>query len=90
MTKDEQDNLLDAVAGICLRCFGLAILLLLLWFVFYLAAEKLVYSAHSSFFDITRHEFEVVGYCGSGLVKIFAFVFFLFPYVAIKLVLQKR
>jgi hypothetical protein len=90
MTKDEQNNLLDAVAGVCLWCFVLSMCLLLLWFVFYLGAGNWVYSVHSRFFDITRHEFEVVGYCGAGLVKIAAFLFFLFPYVAIKLILRKK
>ena len=90
MTKDEQNNLLDAVAGVCLRCFVLSICLLLLWFVFYWGAANWVYYIHSRFFYITRQQFEVVGYCGSGLVKIFAFLFFLFPYIAIKLILAKK
>jgi len=85
MNKEEQNSLLEAVAGVCLWCFVLSICLLLLWLLFYLLAGNCVYGVHSRFFDITRHEFEVVGYCGSGLVKIAAFLFFLFPYVAIKL-----
>ena len=90
MTKEEQNNLLETVAGICLWCFLLSICLLLFWFFFYLAAAKLIYRIHSSFFYITPHEFEVVAYCGSGLVKIAAFVFFLFPYISIKLILRKK
>ncbi|MHC4260409.1 MAG: DUF6868 family protein [Planctomycetota bacterium] len=90
MTRDEQNNLLEAVAGICLRCFVLAVCLLLLWFVFYLLAADWAYSMHSRCFDLSRREFELFCYGGSGLVKIFALLFFLFPYISIKLVLRKK
>ena len=90
MTKDEQNNLLDAVAGICLRCFVLAVCLLLFSFVFYLLAGDWAYSIHSGWFDITRHEFTLMYYYVMAFMKIASFLFFLLPYIAIKLILRKK
>jgi len=44
MNMDEQDNLLDRVASIFLRCFLLSYALLLLWFVLFLFAGNWAYS----------------------------------------------
>ena len=90
MTKDEQNNLLDAVAGVFLRCFVLAVCLLLFSFVFYLLAADWAYCIHSKWFDITRHDFDLMNYYGMGLIKIVSFLFFLFPFISIKLMLRKK
>jgi hypothetical protein len=90
MTKDEQNNLLDAVAGICLRCFVLAFCLMLFSFAFYLLAADWAYSIHSSWFDITRLQFTLMYYGLMAFMKIAAFLFFLFPYISIKLILRKK
>jgi len=90
MTKDEQNNLLDAVAGICLRCFVLAFCLLLFSFVFYLLAADWAYSIHSRWFEITRLHFDLMYYYVMAFMKIATFLFFLIPYIAIKLILRKK
>lgn len=90
MTKDELNNLLDTAAGILLRCFVLAFCLLLLWFVFYLVAGNWAYSIHSRWFEIDRHNFDLMNYYGMGILKIAGFLFFLFPFVSIKLILRKK
>jgi len=90
MTKDEQNNLLDTVAGVLLRCFVLSFCLLLLWFVFYLVAGNWAYSIHSRWFEIDRHNFDLMNYYGMGILKIAGFLFFLFPFVSIKLILRKK
>ena len=90
MTKDEQNNLLDAAAGVCLRCFVLAVCLLLFSFVFYLLAADWAYSIHSSWFDISRLHFDLMYYYVMAFMKIAGFLFFLIPYIAIKLILRKK
>ena len=90
MIKDEQINCLDAVAGVLLRCFVLAFCLLLFSFVFYLLAADWAYSMHSRWFDISRHEFTLMYYYLMGFMKIASFLFFLIPYIAIKLILRKK
>jgi len=90
MDKDEQNNLLDAMAGIFVRCFFLSVGILLFWFVFYLLAGNWAYSVHSKWFELSRHDFDLMSYYGMAFIKLCAFLFFLFPYLAIKLVLRKN
>jgi hypothetical protein len=90
MNKDEQTNLLHGVASIFLRCFFLSVTLLLLWFVFYWVAGDWAYNIHSRWFELSRHDFDLINYYGMALIKICAILFFLFPYLSIKLVLRKK
>jgi len=85
MTKDEQNNLLEAVAGVCLWCFVLGMLFLLIWFFMSVAAGNWMYGIHSKWFALSKHEFAVAHYCGLMLTKICIFLFFLVPYIACKL-----
>ena len=90
MNKDEQDNLLDRVAGIFLWCFLLSFALLLLWFVFYLLAGDWAYSIHAGWFELSRRDFALVNYWGMAFTKFCAIIIFLFPYLSIKLVMRKK
>lgn len=85
MTKEEQDNLLEAVAGVCLRCFVLGMVFLLIWFLMCSAKGNWMFGIHSKWFKVSKHEMAVAHYCGLMFTKICIFVFFLFPYLAIKL-----
>ena len=87
---DEIRQLLDTVAGILLRCFILSLLLLLFWFVFFLLAGDLGYWIHSHWFDLTRHDFDLINYYGMALVKALNIMLFLIPYAAIRLMLRGR
>ncbi|NUQ61846.1 MAG: hypothetical protein HUU20_05120 [Pirellulales bacterium] len=89
MTTTEIHELLDTVAKVLLRCFVLGFLLLLLWFFAYLAGGDVIYH-QGTWFDLTPHEINVIHYCGMGLVKGCMLLFFLFPYLAIRLVLRNR
>lgn len=88
MTTAEINQLLDTVAKVLLRCFVLGFLLLLLWFFAYLAGGELIYR-QGTWFDLTPHEINVIHYCGMAFVKMCVLLFFLFPYIAIRLVLRK-
>ena len=90
MNMDEQDSLLDRVAGIFLRCFLMCYALLLLWFVLFLLAGNWAYGIQAGWFELSRHDFALVNYFGIAFTKICAIIFFLFPYVSIKLVLRKQ
>lgn len=79
------------VEGVLLRCFIYGFVLLLVWFVLFLVAGGLIYDVHGSMFKkITDHQFEVIHYCGMGLLKLFVFVFFFIPYIAIRLTAKKQ
>ena len=73
------------VEHVLLRCVILGTVVLIIWFLFFLVADELIYDVHGGLFkEITVRQFQVIHYCGMGLTKIFIFVFFLFPYVAIR------
>jgi hypothetical protein len=84
MTESRNVNeIFETLAKIMLRCFVLGYCLLLFWIVLQLCAgDKL--------FRLTPHEVELINYCGIAFVKCVVLLFFLFPYVAIRLVLRKR
>lgn len=81
---------LECISQILLRCFLLAVMLLLFWFSFFLIGGDWAFGIHSSLIEITKHEFDLLNYCGMALLKIVAIVFFLFPYVSTRIVLQKE
>jgi len=49
-----------------------------------------MYGPAGKLFGLTPHEVDVIQYCGIAAVKCVVLLFFLFPYVAIRLVLRKR
>ena len=44
----------------------------------YVVGGDWIYSIHSKWFDLSKHEFALMNYCGMALVKLCAIVFFLF------------
>ena len=88
-TKTEID-LLDALSKVLLRCFVLGYALILLWVGVYFAAGAVIYGPANRMFGLTAHEVDLIQYCGIAFVKCLVLLFFLFPYIAIRLVLRKR
>ena len=84
------DIFLETLARILIRSFLLGWALLLLWFVFYLFLPGWMYEMNTRWFNIDRHEFDLINYCGIGFVKMCILLFFLFPYLSIRLVLRKK
>jgi hypothetical protein len=80
----------DTLGRVLLRCFVLGYALLLLWVALYLAAGDVMYAPAARLFGLTPHEVDVIHYCGVAAVKCAVLLFFLFPYVAIRLVLRQR
>ena len=82
----ELNGLLDAVAGIFIRCFIFGFAVLVFWFGLYLMEGGLGYTVHSYLFDVSRQQFDQMNYYGMTFLKLCVFLFFLFPYIAIKLI----
>ncbi len=87
---NEFDNALRATSNILLWCFAMSMVLLLAWFGMFVFAGQFIYDVHSQFFNVTENELYVVHYLLMTLWKIGAFAVFLFPAVAIRLVLRGR
>ena len=90
MSPAEINDLLDAIAKVLLRCLVIGILILLLPFGMMLVGGDMAYSIHSKWFDITRHEFDLIIYCALTLGKTCVALFFPVPSLSIRLVLRRR
>jgi hypothetical protein len=47
------------------------------------------YGIAGKLFGLALHEVDVINYCGMAVVKVAVVLFFLFPYIAIRLVLRR-
>ena len=91
MTESNNVNeLFDTLAKILLRCFVMGYVLLLVWFIVSFFGGGLIYGIGGKLFGLTPHEVDLINYCGMAFVKCAVILFFLIPYIAIRLVLRKR
>ena len=88
--QNDLNDLLDALARILLRCFVLGFLLLLIWTGAFVFAGNVIHNLHGKMFGLSEHDLNVIHYCGIAFVKLCVFLFFLFPYIAVRMVLRKR
>ena len=79
----------DTLAKVLLRCAAFGYLLLLLTFGVYMLAGGEIYRLNASMFDLSKHELDLIIYGFIVLTKFVVFLFFLIPWVAIRLVLRK-
>jgi len=84
------NEVLEVVGKVLIRCFAMVLLVLLFWWAVLVLAGDLTYSVHSKFIPISRAQFNMIHYAGIALMKTVAFVVFLAPYIAIRLVIRKR
>ena len=91
MNDGERNNFtLEALATILGGSFLISYAILLVWFLVFLFAPDCVDGLNTKWFGISRHEFDVINYGGMAFLKIINLVFFLSPFLAIKLLLWKK
>jgi len=90
MHKDEHDNLLESLSTIFGTCFLLSFAFLLFWFIFHLVGGDWGYKITSKWFEVSRHDYDMMSYFGIAFVKICNILFFLFPYISIRLLLRRK
>jgi len=79
------------VERVLLRCFILGFVVLIVWFLFFLLADELIYDVHVCLVkEITTRQFQVIHYCGMGLLKLFVSVFFFIPYISMRWAAKDR
>ncbi len=81
---------LDYLAEILIRCFWYSVVLLTISLLIFLVAGDAAYEMHSTMYDISKHEFVLMYYYGMAFLKILMILFFLIPYIAIRVVLKKH
>jgi len=86
-----QDQVLRTTARILIWCFILSMALLTVWFLAVVLASDLIYRVHGFFFaDLSREHFALAHYLSMAVLKVGAFIFFLGPYIAIRIVQRKK
>lgn len=82
--------MLDAIAGVLIRCFVIGIVILTIWVVGVMGLPDWAWQMHSKFFHFSREQVVLVHYAGLLMTKVGVFGLFLIPYIDIKLVLRKK
>jgi hypothetical protein len=91
MNDEQRNNItLESLASILGGSFLISYAVLLLWFLVFLFAPDFLYGMNTKWFAISRSEFDLINYGGMAFLKLINLVFFLSPYLSIKLVLWKR
>ena len=84
----EAIEIFNAIAAILLRCFLVTFLaLLFVWILIVLKGDYL-YQIQTNFFNVSHEDFDLFVLYSLTLMKVLNVVFFLFPFVAIKLFLR--
>ena len=89
-SKEHYQECVDGIAGILIRCLLGGMALLVVWFAMFVFAGDWIYQVHSRWFQIPRQTFDAIHYAGMAVTKIAIILFFLLPWIAIKLASKKR
>ncbi len=60
--------------------------ILLLWFLLIFTFPDWIYEIHRKFYPISRESFNNIHYAGMMIYKLFSFMFFIVPYIALRLI----
>ena len=89
MSDPKTTELFDTLAKVLLRCGIFGYLLLLLSVGVILIAGDPIYRINGNLFGLSKHELELIIYECIVLMKVIVLMFFLIPWLAIRLVLRK-
>jgi Na+/alanine symporter len=92
MNEGQGHNItMESLATVLGGAFLINVAIVLLWFCLTALMPDVFYKMVENWgFAVSRHEFDLVNYAGMALMKILNLVFFLSPYLAIKLWLRRR
>lgn len=82
-------RVLDTVARALMYCFAGGVVLVLTWFLLYVALGDWIHSMHSMWFPMSREQFTLILYGGMALTKVLNFMLFLIPWVALRIALRQ-
>ena len=89
MTLDSRTaEFFDTLAKVLLRAWVCGFLLMFVWMAAFFLAGDMIYRVHGDMFGLSKHELDLIFYCGLGLTKLVILLFFFFPWLAIRLVLR--
>ena len=89
MSDPKNIDFFDVLAKVLLRCGIFGYLLLLLTFGVYMLAGETIYQLNGNLFSLSKHELDLIVYGFIVLTKFVVILFFLIPWLAIRLLLRK-
>jgi len=81
---------LEVASQVLIRCVVMGVVVLFFWWGALALMGDFVYGVHSKLFPMSREQFTVIHYAGMLTTKAAVSLLFLFPYIAIRLVIRKR
>ena len=88
--SNSTNEMLEVTGQVLIRCFVMGLLVLIFWLGALSFAGDLGYSVGSKIVPISRQQFYDINLTGFIMTRSAVFVLFLFPYIAIRLVIGKR
>ena len=88
--SNNANEMLEVTGQVFIRCFVMGLFVLFFWLGALMLAGDLAYSVHVKITPISREQFYLINYAGGLMTKATVFILFLFPYIAIRLVIRKR
>ncbi len=85
--SQETIQIFDALAAVLLKCFLVSFLALVFVWILILFQGDFFYHIQTFFIDVPRLDFDLFLLYSLTLMKVLIFVFFLFPFIALKLFL---
>jgi hypothetical protein len=73
---------------ILLRTWIFGYVLLFIWLAAILVAGDFIQRVHGGMFGLSKHELELIHYCGMGLWKMLVLTFLFIPWLATRLVMR--
>ncbi|MEM8672841.1 MAG: DUF6868 family protein [Cyanobacteria bacterium P01_G01_bin.67] len=86
----EAIEIFDAIAAILLRCFIVTFLALLFVWILIVFQRDYFYQIQRLFVNVSHQDFDLFVLYSLTLMKILNVVLFLFPFIAIKLLLRRQ
>ncbi len=87
---NENEKILKLISGILLRSLIIALGLLVIWLVAYLALGDFFIPIHARIFDISETDVRLLNLEGVVLFRALAICFFLCPLIAIELLIRSK
>ena len=90
MLNQEQASYMRAVGNVFLLSFIFAMLLMLFWMGMIFFLGEWAFGILSQWFELDRRAFDLMNYYGMAFVKTISILFFLIPYLAIRIVVKNK
>ena len=87
---DPSRVLCESLSRVLMRCWIMGFVLLLIWLGAILLFKESILEMHGSLFGVSKHELDLVMYCGLGLFKLGVITLFFLPWLSLRMELRRQ